>query len=231
MVGGIYVWIARITCFHSSGLIVLKQKQKDYLHKAPLLPCVVKRVMGSRRRNMRCQQIRGRMLSGPEGIWLILYQVHAASEPEQLQLGHQLGQVRHNGNQHRTGPSTDPISGCSVDLAFEQLHRRGHRRCQRRRPVSAAKQQVPNSHNRNLQSLQLYIRLLPGNQLHFKLSSALVQMIDQLGLTGQWPKVLVIDPHSKSLKPLAPILHLLEFGDQVAHYLHAGCVTRLAPKH
>jgi hypothetical protein len=33
------VWIARITCFHSSGSFILKQKQKDYPHELPpLLP-------------------------------------------------------------------------------------------------------------------------------------------------------------------------------------------------
>jgi hypothetical protein len=52
-------------------------------------------------------------------------------------LGLQLWEMGHGGNQCRTGPPADPVSGHSIDLALKQLRRRGHKCCQRRRPINA----------------------------------------------------------------------------------------------
>jgi hypothetical protein len=46
-------------------------------------------------------------------------------------------------------------------------------------------------------------------------------MISQLCPMERWPKEQVEDPHGRLLKPQASILHLLEFGGQLANYLHA----------
>jgi hypothetical protein len=51
-------------------------------------------------------------------------------------------------------------------------------------------------------------------------------MIGQSDPTDWWPKVQAIDPHDWPLKPQALILHLLEFGGQLAHYLHAEGFAR-----
>jgi hypothetical protein len=119
---------------------------------------------------MRCQQIQGRAHPDPEGNCLILNQVHATSRPEHLQLSLQLREMQHGGNQCRTGPPTNPVSSRSVDAAFEQLHRRGHRCYQRRWPIGTTQHEVLNLHSRSPQSLQLCIRLPPCSQLHCKLS-------------------------------------------------------------
>jgi hypothetical protein len=55
--------------------------------------------MGNRRKDVRCQQVRGRARLDPEGIDLILHQVRVAPEPEQLQHGFQLREVLLGGNQ------------------------------------------------------------------------------------------------------------------------------------
>jgi hypothetical protein len=86
---------------------------------------------------------------------------------------------------------TGLVSSYGVDPAFEQLRCHGHRHCKRRRAVSAAKHQIPNSRSRSPQSLQLSSKLFGG----------LVQLISQSGSTGQWPEELVADPHGKPLKP------------------------------
>jgi hypothetical protein len=41
----------------------------------------------------------------------------------------------------------------------------------------------------------------------------------------------VTDPQGRPLKPRVPILHFLEFGGHLSHYLHAEGVTGRAPNH
>jgi hypothetical protein len=118
-----------------------------------------------------------------------------------LQLWFQLWEMRHDGNQRKMGPPADPISGCGINLALKQLHHRGHRCCQRRRPVGTVQHQAPNLRSRSPQSLKLNITLSLCSQLCPKLSGGLVHMISQSGLTGWWPKEQVIDSHDRPLKP------------------------------
>jgi hypothetical protein len=59
------------------------------------------------------------MHPGPEGIHLILRQVHVAPRPKQLQLKLQLWKMRQGGNQRRTGPLAGPVSSHGIDPTFE----------------------------------------------------------------------------------------------------------------
>jgi hypothetical protein len=73
-------------------LVFRTLKAKGSEHRLPLLllPRTVRRPVGDRERNERCQWVLGHAHPGLEGIRLILYQVHITPRSEQLQLDFQL---------------------------------------------------------------------------------------------------------------------------------------------